>query len=156
VFAELKKLISTRSLAITVVVLDDEQIRVNVVPHARAADSKVNEQIKYSNKSEVASVPEEAIKALTTPISITELPKRLTRSFRPFSVTIWNPTSGFRKRLIARESRVFRRAVFHRHGGIQPHTRRRSFLRLRRGGFPKLFLGTRRPPLSRPLDRTAG
>jgi PRTRC genetic system protein E len=39
--------------------------------HARLADSRVNEQIKYSNKSEVASVPEEAIKALTTPVSIT-------------------------------------------------------------------------------------
>jgi PRTRC genetic system protein E len=71
VFTELKKLIAKRSLTITVAVLDDEQIRVNVVPHARLADSKVNEQIKYSNKSEVASVPEEAIKALTTPISIT-------------------------------------------------------------------------------------
>jgi PRTRC genetic system protein E len=32
---------------------------------------RVNEQIKYSNKNEVASVPEEAIKALTTPVSIT-------------------------------------------------------------------------------------
>jgi PRTRC genetic system protein E len=71
VFTELKKLIAKRSLTITVAVLDDEQIRVNVVPHARLADGKVNEQIKYSNKSEVASVPEEAIKALTTPISIT-------------------------------------------------------------------------------------
>jgi PRTRC genetic system protein E len=70
-FTELRKLLTKRSLTITVAVLDDEQIRVNVVPHARLADSKVNEQIKYSNKSEVASVPEEAIKALTTPISIT-------------------------------------------------------------------------------------
>jgi PRTRC genetic system protein E len=71
VFTELKKLIAKRSLTITVAVLDNEQIRVNVVPHARLADSKINEQIKYSNKSEVASVPEEAIKALTTPLSIT-------------------------------------------------------------------------------------
>jgi PRTRC genetic system protein E len=70
-FTELRKLLTKRSLTITVAVLDDEQIRVNVVPHARLADSKVNEQIKYSNKSEVAAVPEEAIKALTTPISIT-------------------------------------------------------------------------------------
>lgn len=70
-FTELKKLIAKRSLTITVAVLDNEQIRVNVVPHARPDDNKVNEQIKYSNKSEVESVPEEAIKALTTPISIT-------------------------------------------------------------------------------------
>jgi PRTRC genetic system protein E len=71
VFTELKKLIAKRSLTITVAVLDNEQIRVNVVPHARLEDKKVNEQISYSHKNEVASVPDEAIKALTTPISIT-------------------------------------------------------------------------------------
>jgi PRTRC genetic system protein E len=71
VFTELKKLIAKRSLTITVAVLDNEQIRVNVVPHARPEDKKVNEQISYSHKNEVASVPDEAIKALTTPISIT-------------------------------------------------------------------------------------
>lgn len=70
-FTELKKLIAKRSLTITVAVLDNEQIRVNVVPHARPEDKKVNEQISYSHKNEVASVPAEAIKALTTPISIT-------------------------------------------------------------------------------------
>jgi PRTRC genetic system protein E len=71
VFTELKKLIANRSLTITVAVLDNEQVRVNVVPHARPEDKKVNEQISYSHKNEVASVPDEAIKALTTPISIT-------------------------------------------------------------------------------------
>jgi PRTRC genetic system protein E len=71
VFTELKKLIAKRSLTITVAVLDNEQVRVNVVPHARPEDKKVNEQISYSHKNEVASVPDEAIKALTTPISIT-------------------------------------------------------------------------------------
>jgi PRTRC genetic system protein E len=81
VFTELKRLIAKRSLTITVAVLDDEQIRVNVVPHAQLADSKVNEQIKYSNKSEVASVPEEAIKALTTPISITGTAEEIDAKF---------------------------------------------------------------------------
>jgi PRTRC genetic system protein E len=81
VFIELKKLIAKRSLTITVAVLDDEQIRVNVVPNARLADSKVNEQIKYSNKSEVASVPEEAIKALTTPLSITGTAEEIDAKF---------------------------------------------------------------------------
>jgi PRTRC genetic system protein E len=81
VFTELKKLIAMRSLTITVAVLDDERIRINVVPHARPADSKVNEQIKYSNKSEVASVPEEAIKALTTPISITGTAEEIDAKF---------------------------------------------------------------------------
>lgn len=70
-FTELKKVIAKRSLTITVAVLDNEQIRVNVVPHARPEDKKTNESIKYSSKSEVQPVPEEAIKALTTPISIT-------------------------------------------------------------------------------------
>ncbi|MCU1315608.1 MAG: hypothetical protein JWN63_930, partial [Candidatus Acidoferrum typicum] len=41
-FIELKKLIAKRSLTITVAVLENEQIRVNVVPHARQEDSKVN------------------------------------------------------------------------------------------------------------------
>jgi PRTRC genetic system protein E len=80
-FTELRKLLTKRSLTITVAVLDDEQIRINVVPHARLADSKVNEQIKYSNKSEVASVPEAAIKALTTPISITGTAEEIDAKF---------------------------------------------------------------------------
>lgn len=41
------------------------------MPHARPEDNKVNEPIKYSNKSEVGLVREEALKGLTTPISIT-------------------------------------------------------------------------------------
>jgi PRTRC genetic system protein E len=81
VFTELKKLIANRSLTITVAGLEDGQIRVNVVPHALLADSKVNEQIKYSNKSEVASVPEEAIRALTTPISITGTAEEIDAKF---------------------------------------------------------------------------
>jgi PRTRC genetic system protein E len=81
VFTELKKLIAKRSLTITVAVLENEQIRVNVVPHARQEDSKVNDQIKYSNKSEVASVPEEAIKALTTPLSITGTAEEIDAKF---------------------------------------------------------------------------
>ena len=80
-FTELKKLIAKRSLTITVAVLDNEQIRVNVVPHARPEDRKVNEQIKYSNKSEVASVPDEAIKAFTTPISITGTAEEIDAKF---------------------------------------------------------------------------
>ena len=62
-FTEIKKLIAKRSLTITVSGLDNDQIRVNVVPRARPEDKKVNEQLSYSNKNEVASVPEEAIKA---------------------------------------------------------------------------------------------
>jgi PRTRC genetic system protein E len=81
VFTELKKLIAKRSLTITVAVLDNEQIRVNVVPHARPEDKKANESIKYSSKNEVPSVPEEAIKALTTPISITGTAEEIDAKF---------------------------------------------------------------------------
>jgi PRTRC genetic system protein E len=80
-FTELRKLLANRSLTITVAVLENEQIRVNVVPHARQEDSKVNDQIKYSTKSEVASVPEDAIKALTTPISITGTAEEIDAKF---------------------------------------------------------------------------
>jgi PRTRC genetic system protein E len=81
VFAELKKLIAKRSLTITVALLDNGQIRVNVVPHVRPEDSNINEQTKYSTKSEVASVPDEAIKALTTPISITGTAEEIDAKF---------------------------------------------------------------------------
>src|SRR3954454_13539086 len=80
-FTELKQLLAKRSLTITVALLDNGQIRVNVVPHVRPEDSKINEQIKYSIKSEVASVPEEAIKALTTPISITGTAEEIDAKF---------------------------------------------------------------------------
>ncbi|MGB8131143.1 MAG: PRTRC system protein E [Candidatus Angelobacter sp.] len=70
-FTELQSLLAKRSLTITVAALGDEQIRVNVIPHPRAEDAKVNEQIKYSHKDEMAPIPDAAIKALTTPISLT-------------------------------------------------------------------------------------
>lgn len=70
-FKELQPLLANRSLTITVAALSGEQIRVNVIPHSRPEDAKVNEQIKYSHKEEVAAIPEAAVKALTTPISLT-------------------------------------------------------------------------------------
>ena len=97
VFTELKKLIAKRSLTITVAVLDNEQIRVNVVPHARPEDNKVNDQIKYSNKSEVPPVPEDAIKALTTPISITGTAEEIDARFPAISLSVCGiprPASG--------------------------------------------------------------
>ena len=70
-FTELKPLLAKRSLTITVATLKEEQIRVNVVPHPVPEDTKANEQIKHQHKSEIAEIPEEAIKALTTPLSLT-------------------------------------------------------------------------------------
>jgi PRTRC genetic system protein E len=69
-FQELKPLLANRSLTITVVALDEEQIRVNVIPHSRPDDSKVNESITYSHKDQVAPIPDAAVKALTTPVSL--------------------------------------------------------------------------------------
>lgn len=70
-FTELQSLLAKRSLTITVAALGEEQIRVNVIPHPRREDTKVNEQVKYSHKDEVAPIPDAAVKALTTPISLT-------------------------------------------------------------------------------------
>jgi PRTRC genetic system protein E len=70
-FKELQPLLARRSLTITVAALGEEQIRVNVIPHSRPEDTKVNEQINYSHKDEVAVIPDAAVKALTTPISLT-------------------------------------------------------------------------------------
>jgi PRTRC genetic system protein E len=69
-FVELKQLLAARSLTITVAMLSNDQMRVNVVPNSSPDDKKANEKIGYSHK-EVASIPEEAINALTTPVSIT-------------------------------------------------------------------------------------
>jgi len=70
-FAELYPLLAQRSLTITVAALSKGEIRINVMPHSRPEDAKVNDQITYSHKDEVARIPEAAIKALTTPISLT-------------------------------------------------------------------------------------
>jgi PRTRC genetic system protein E len=70
-FQELHSLLKSRSLTITIAALDGEQIRVNIIPHSRPEDAKANEQIKHTHKEEVAGIPEAAVKALTTPISLT-------------------------------------------------------------------------------------
>lgn len=69
-FIELMPLIGRRAITITVAALNEGRIRVNVVPTALAEDSKVNEKISYSNKEKIAQIPESAIHALTTPLSL--------------------------------------------------------------------------------------
>jgi PRTRC genetic system protein E len=80
-FTELKSLLERRSLTITVAAVHEHQIRVNVIPHPRAEDNKVNEQITYSHKDEVARIPETAVKALTTPISLTGTAEEIDSKF---------------------------------------------------------------------------
>jgi PRTRC genetic system protein E len=76
-FSELMPLIENRPLTITVAALSEGRIRVNVVPQALAKDSKVNEKIGYANKDKIAQVPESAIHALTTPLSLTGTPEEI-------------------------------------------------------------------------------
>lgn len=87
-FKELAALLTKRSLTITVAALGEGRIRVNVIPHSRPEDTKVNEQITYSHKEEVAAIPESAVKALTTPISLTgtaeEIDERLSEVLLQF------------------------------------------------------------------------
>ena len=75
---ELMPLIEQRPITITVAVLNgSRQIRVNIVPKTLDKDSQVNDKIGYSNKEKIAKVPESAIKALTTPLSLTGTPEEI-------------------------------------------------------------------------------
>lgn len=76
-FIELMPLIGRRAITITVSALPEGHIRVNVVPTALAEDSKVNDKITYSNKDKIAQIPESAIHALTTPLSLTGTPSEI-------------------------------------------------------------------------------
>jgi PRTRC genetic system protein E len=76
-FSELMPLIERRAITITVAALNEGHVRVNVVSAALAEDSKVNEKIGYSNKDKIAPVPESAIHALTTPLSLTGTPDEI-------------------------------------------------------------------------------
>ena len=73
-FIELMPLIQRRAITITVAALPEGRIRVNVVPTALTEDGKVNDKIGYSNKDKIAAIPESAIHALTTPLSLTGTP----------------------------------------------------------------------------------
>jgi len=89
-FTELMALIEQRPLTITVAVLNDgRQLRVNVVPQSLEKDGRVNDKVGYSNKDKIAKVPDEAIKALTTPLSLTgtaeEIDAELAQALREFA-----------------------------------------------------------------------
>jgi PRTRC genetic system protein E len=79
-FRELMPLIEHRPLSITLAALSAGRIRVNVVPQLVEKDSKVNDKVGYSNKDKIAKVPESAINALTTPLSLTGTPEEIDQS----------------------------------------------------------------------------
>jgi len=76
-FIELMLLIEKRAITITVATLKDGHVRVSVVPAALAEDSKVNEKIGYSSKDKITKIPESAVHALTTPLSLTGAPDEI-------------------------------------------------------------------------------
>jgi PRTRC genetic system protein E len=76
-FKELMPLIQNRPLSITVAVLSGGRIRVNVIPQSLENDGKINEKLNYSNKEKIAKIPERAITALTTPLSLTGTPEEI-------------------------------------------------------------------------------
>jgi PRTRC genetic system protein E len=76
-FIELMPLIERRAITITVASLNEGRIRVNVVPTALTEDSKTNDRIGYSNKDKIARIPESAVHALTTPLSLTGAPDEI-------------------------------------------------------------------------------
>src|SRR6266481_2182932 len=89
-FTELMPLIEHRPVTITVAVLaGSHRIRVNVVPKSLEKDSQVNDKVGYSSKDKIAKIPDEAIKALTTPLSLTGTPEdidaELAQALREFA-----------------------------------------------------------------------
>ncbi len=74
-FKELHPLIVTRSLTVTVVALPEGKLRVCVVPQSLDKDEAANQRIRH--RKEVAAIPEAAITALTTPLSLEGFPEEL-------------------------------------------------------------------------------
>lgn len=76
-FTELMPLIKQRPLTITVAVEGNSRIRLNVVPKPIEKDKAANGKITSTHSKEVAPIPDEAIKALTTPLSIVGTPEEV-------------------------------------------------------------------------------
>jgi PRTRC genetic system protein E len=80
-FAELMPLIQNRPLTITVAAVDDKHITVNVVPKSADKDKAANKEIGHTHSKEVAAIPDTAIQALTTPLSVTGTPEEIDAQF---------------------------------------------------------------------------
>lgn len=88
-FRELMPLIQHRPLTLTIAAIDETQIRVNVIPGKNEKDKAENKEIGHSHSKEVAPIPESAITALTTPLSLTgtpdEIDAQLTKTLTEFT-----------------------------------------------------------------------
>jgi PRTRC genetic system protein E len=76
-FQELLPLLTNRAVTMTVAGIGGGRIRLNVIPQGLKADEETNAKINHSNRDEVAAVPDSAIKALTTPLSISATAQEL-------------------------------------------------------------------------------
>lgn len=76
-FQELMPLIQHRPLTLTIAAVDEKQIRVNVIPGKTEKDKAANKEIGHNHSKEVAPIPESAIAALTTPLSLTGTPEEI-------------------------------------------------------------------------------
>ena len=74
-FRELMPIIENRALTITVVRVHDGKIKLCVVPHALEKDDEINKKVGY--RKEVPKISEQALKALTTPLSVEGTPDEL-------------------------------------------------------------------------------
>jgi PRTRC genetic system protein E len=74
-FKELMPIIENRALTITVVRVHDGKIKLCVVPHALEKDDEINKKVGY--RKEVPKISEQALKALTTPLSMEGTPDEL-------------------------------------------------------------------------------
>lgn len=76
-FKQLLPFVAARPLTITIAGVEDGKIRLNIVPHSMEKDRQINEKITHANRDEIAAVPESAIQALTTPLSVVGTPEEL-------------------------------------------------------------------------------
>src|SRR6267143_53301 len=121
-FTELMPMIEQRPLTITVAVLNGgRRIRVNVVPQTLEKDGKVNDKI---HKDKIAEVPDEVIKALTTPLSLTGTAEEIDAELAQALRNSQNPTSSFKRQLIKPRSRLPRQGRLLR-SGTKIRSRRR-------------------------------
>lgn len=74
-FRELMPIIENRALTITVAQVSDDKIKLCVVPHALEKDDEINKKVGY--RKEVPKISEQALKALTTPLSMEGTPEEL-------------------------------------------------------------------------------
>lgn len=76
-FTELMPLIRRRPLTLTVAAVDKTQIRVNIIPKPTDKDQDANKRIGHSHDKDVAKIPDGAVAALTTPLSLTGTPEEI-------------------------------------------------------------------------------